>query len=91
MHRNSELLMKYTTLLLGLAILMASVVAAATEPYSCYNGTFVDLDIEAGKVRGYTIRTNDLRRQADDRVCISRDRYGAPIVMVNGKRCEILE
>jgi hypothetical protein len=65
------------SLLLGPAILMALVVAAAAEPYVCRGGTTVELSAQKGKVVSYTVLHADPRNTFDHRVQITRDRYGS--------------
>jgi hypothetical protein len=84
---------KYATFPLGLAILMASVGAAAAEPYTCPDGTQIELSAEGkGNIVSYSVLPHlppEPRRQVDHRVQIARDKNGVVIVRLNGKRCEV--
>jgi len=85
--------MKYASLLLGLAILMPSVMTAAAEPYNCGNAVdVIDFRQEPnGKIQSYTVTIKPSRYRVRDVVHVGYNKSGARFVRVNGKRCEIPE
>jgi hypothetical protein len=80
--------MKYATLPLGLAILGASVVAAAAQvQYQCAN-TIIEFNAENGKIYGFSLHGLKPQRTVHQTVQVARDKHGMAIVRLNGKRCE---
>jgi hypothetical protein len=79
------------SLLLGPAILMALVVAAAAEPYVCRGGTTVELSAQKGKVVSYTVLHADPRNTLTIAYRSRATDTEVPIVQLNGRRCEVAD
>jgi len=76
--------MKYATLLVGFALLLASIAAARAGDFRCPNGVVVTPDFRADKTR-YTVTHGGDQR---DLQIIIKQGKTALVITVNGRQCE---
>jgi hypothetical protein len=86
--------MKYATFILGATILIAGVATARAEPFTCNLGTanvFVDVKKDKREITGFTLDANGYKDRMNLSIDITLNKYGAPSVSVNNKRCYVPE